>query len=64
MNDEAEDDVESDDSPEFDDYYCLCDLEPTMEELDTNICQHCGRHLTQSYGARPQAESKEEQSDD
>ena len=48
MSDEAEDDVESDDSPEFDDYYCLCDLEPTMEELDTNICQHCGRHLTPS----------------
>jgi len=25
--------------------YCECDLEPTIEESDWGICDHCGRPI-------------------
>lgn len=37
-----DDDLDAgDDSP-----YCACNLEPTIEELDTGVCDCCGKPLS------------------
>ena len=38
--DEDDDPVEADDSP-----YCCCNLEPTIEEADSGVCDACGKPL-------------------
>lgn len=43
MSDEAE--IEHDDYPEFDDYYCECQNEVDEEELASNCCKACGKQI-------------------